>query len=72
MKHRIKVDVVTEKRRLFGTRSVVRHKTITVTGEECCRIQRKKHGTAPVTEAERLAALYMIWEVELAKAYGEE
>ena len=72
MKHRIRVDVVTEKKGLFGTRSVVKHRTITVTGKEYRRMRQEKRSAAAATEAERLAALYMIWEEELSEVYGEE
>ncbi len=72
MKHGIRVDTVTERKGFFGPRSVVKHRTITLTGKEYRRTLREKRGAAAATEAERLAALYMIWEEELAEAYGEE
>lgn len=72
MKHRVRVDVTEQKRGLFGTREVVRKKTITVSGKDYRRMQREKKNAAAATEAERLAALYLIWEEELAEEYGED
>ena len=72
MKHSVKVDVVTRKKGLFGTREVVRRKKITVSGREYRRMKQEKWNRPVSSEAERLAALYLVWEEELAEEYGED
>ena len=71
MKHRVRVDVVTEKRGLFGrTRQVVRHRTITVSGKEYRRMRQEKWNRE-MSEQERQVALLMMWEEEIADIMGE-
>ena len=72
MKHRVKVDVVTQKRGLFGTREIVKKKTITVTGKEYRWMKREKWNQPVSSEAERLAGLWLMWEEELAEEHGED
>ena len=62
MKHRVKVDVVTRKRGLFGIRDVVRKRTITVSGKDGDGMKRRKWNSPVSSEEERLAALYLMWE----------
>ena len=62
MKHRIKVDVVTQKKGLFGTRDVVQRKTVTVSGKEYRRLQREKQNAVAKNEAQRLASRWLMWE----------
>ena len=72
MKHRVKVDVVTQKKGLFGTREVVKKQTITVSGKEYRKMKREKWNRPVSSEAERMAALYLVWEEELAEEHGED
>ena len=67
MKHGMKVAVVTRRKGLFGTREVIRRKTIPVAGSG-----KEKWNRLVSSEAERLAALYRIWEEELAEEHGKE
>ena len=70
MKHRVKVDVVTEKPGFFGSRRVVEKKTITVSGREYRKLKkeqfRKEKENKELTEQQRLAAMYILWEEEMA------
>ena len=70
MKHKVKVDVVTEKPGFFGSRRVIEKKTITVSGREYRKLKkeqfRKKKENKELTEQQRLAALYILWEEEMA------
>lgn len=72
MKHRIRVDVVTQKKGLFGTREVVQRKTVTVSGKEYRRLQREKQNAVAKNEDQRLAGLWLMWEEEIAEANGED
>ena len=72
MKHRVKVDVVTRRKGLFGTREIIKKKTVTVSWKEYCRMKEEKWNKPVFSEAERLAALYMMWEEELVENNGEE
>ena len=72
VKHRVKVDVVTRRKGLFGTREIIKKKTVTVSGKEYRRMKKEKWNKPVFSEAERLAALYMMWEEELAENNGEE
>ena len=72
MKHRVKVDVVTRRKGLFGTREIIKKKTVTVSGKEYRRMKKEKWNKQVFSEAERLAALYMMWEEELTENNGEE
>lgn len=67
VRHRVKVDVVTRRKGLFGMREIVKKKTVTVSGKECSRMKKERWNKPVFSEAERLAALYMIWEEELAE-----
>lgn len=73
MKHRVKVDVVTEKQGFFGKRQVVEKKTITVNGREYRMLKqeqfRKEKENRELTEQQRLAALYLVWEEEMADIF---
>ena len=73
MKHRVKVDVVTEKPGFFGPKKVIERKTITVTGREYRKLKkeqfRKEKENRELTEQQRLAALYLIWEEEMADIF---
>ena len=70
VKHKVKVDVVTEKPGFFGTRRVVEKQTITVSGREYRKLKkeqfRKEKENRELTEQQRLAALYLMWEEELS------
>ena len=72
MKHRVKLNVVTREKGLFGEREVVRKKTVSVSGKEYRRMKHRKWNEAASSEAERLAALALVWEEELAEEFGEE
>ena len=72
MKHRMKVDVITQKKGLFGTREVVQRKTVTVSGKEYRRLQREKQNAVAKNEDQRLASLWLMWEEEIAEAQGED
>ena len=70
MKHKVKVDVVTEKPGFFGAEKVIEKKTITVSGREYRKLKqeqfRKEKANRELTEQQRLAALYLMWEEELS------
>ena len=70
MKHKVKVDVVTEKKGFFSKRQVVEKRTITVNGREYGKLKqeqfRKEQENRELTEQQRLAALYLLWEEEMA------
>ena len=70
MKHKVKVDVVTERPGFFSKCRVVEKKTITVSGREYRKLKqeqfRKKKANKELTEQQRLAALYLLWEDELS------
>ena len=72
MKHRIKVDVVTQKKGLFGTREVVQRRTVTVSGKEYRRLQREKQNAVAKNEAQHLAGLFLVGEEDIAEEYGED
>ena len=72
MKHQVKLDVVTHRKGFFGTREVVKRKTITVSGKERRRMKRERWNRPASSEAERLAGLYMMWEEELAEEQRED
>ena len=66
MKHRVKVDVVTEKRGLFGrTRQVKKSRSITVSGEQYRKMKQEKWNRE-MSEEERQVALLLMWEEEVA------
>lgn len=67
MKQPVKIDVVTRRKGLFGLREVIRKRTITIPAKECCRTQRRQWNQTANSEEERLAALYRMWEEELAE-----
>ena len=62
MKHKVKVDVVTEKKGFFGKCQVVEKRTITVNGREYRKLKqeqfRKEQENRELTEQQRLAALW--------------
>ena len=70
MKHRVKVDVVTEEGP-GGRSRVVKRRTITVNGRQRRKIKeeqwRKEQANRELTEQQRLAALYLMWEEEMAE-----
>ena len=66
MKHRVKVDVVTEKRGLFGrTRQVKKSRIIMVSGEQYRKMKQEKWNRE-MSEEERQVALLLMWEEEVA------
>ncbi len=71
MKHRLRVNVVTRRKGLFGTREVIRRKTVAVPGDPAARTKRGKWNAPAGSEAERLAKLYLLWKEELAEGNGE-
>ena len=75
MKHKVKVDVVTEKSGFFGKRQVIEKKTITVSGREYRKLKqeqfRKEKENKELNEQQRLAALYILWEEEMADLFEE-
>ena len=72
VKHRVKVDVVTRRKGLFGTREIIKKKTVTVSWKEYRRMKEEKWNKPFFSEAERLAALYTMWEEELEEKSREE
>ena len=66
LKNGVKVTVVTRKAGLFGSREVVRRKTLTVSRKECRRPEQGKWNRPAFSEEERLAALFLAWEDELS------
>ena len=64
MKHRVKLNVMTREKGPSGAREVVRKKTFVVSGKKYRRILRRKWNEAVGSEAERLAALAAVWEVD--------
>lgn len=72
MKHRVKMNVVTQKKGLFGTRNVVKEKTVTVSGKEYRKIQQEKRKAEDLAKAQKLAARFLILEEEIADEYGED
>ena len=73
MKHKVKVDVVTEKPGFFGPKKVIEKKTITVSGREYRKLKqaqfRKDKENKELSEQQRLAALYLMWEEEMADIF---
>ena len=66
MKHRVKVDVVTEKRGLFGrTRQMKKSRIIMVSGEQYRKMKQEKWNRE-MSEEERQVALLLMWEDEVA------
>lgn len=69
MKRRVKVDVVTED--LSGPRRVVERGTITLNGRQYRKIKgdqwKREQANKEFTEQQRLAALYLTWEEEMAE-----
>lgn len=72
MKHRVKMDVVTEKKGLFGMKKVVEQKTVTVSGREYRQIQQAKRKADDRAKAQKLAEAFIILEDEIAEEYGED
>lgn len=70
MNRKVKVDVVTRRQGLFGMREVRKRRTITVTGKEYR--EKGKWNMEPSSEAERLAALYLMWEEDMAQGQEED
>ena len=70
MNRKVKVDVVTRRQGLFGLREVRKRRTITVTGKEYRK--KGKWNREPSSEAERLAALYLMWEEDMAQGQEED
>ena len=68
MKHKVKVDVVTEKKGLFGTHQVVEKRTIIVSGREYRKLKQEqfRKENKELTEQQRLTALYLLWEEEMS------
>ena len=73
MKHKVKVDVVTEKPGFFGLKKVVEKETITVSGRDYRKLKkeqfRKDKENQELTEQQCLAALYLMWEEEMADIF---
>ena len=73
MKHKVKVDVVTEKPGFFGKHKVVERQTITVNDRDYRKLKKaqftRKKENRELTEQERLAALYLVWEEEMADIF---
>ena len=68
MKHKVKMNVLTEKRGLLGPRQVVERRTVTVDGKTYRRLMKEQRNQGP-TAAERLAAEYLILEEEIAEHF---
>ncbi len=69
MKHPVKLNVITREKSVSGTREAVEKKTIRVSGKAYRRMKREKWNKPFSTEEERLAALYLVWEEELAEEH---
>ena len=71
MKHRVKVDVVTERRGLFGKRPVVEHKTVTVDGRTYRKMKREERDRQRAQGDAMAAAAMILFEEEMAERFGE-
>ena len=72
MKHRVKMNVVTQKKGLFGTQNVVKEKTVIVSGKEYRKIQQEKRKAEDLAKAQKMAAMFVILEEEIAEEFGED
>ena len=72
MKHRVKMNVVTQKKGFFGTRNVVKEKTVTVSGKEYRKIQQEKRKAEDLAKAQKMAAMFLMLEEEIAEEYDED
>ena len=72
MKHRVKVDVVEQKKGFFGTKNVVKKKTVTLSGKEYREYQQQQKKAEDLREAQRRAAAFLVIEEELAEEFGED
>ena len=72
MKHRIKMDVVTEKKGIFGPKKVVERKTVTVSGREYRQIREARRKAEDRAKAQQLAGAFVVLEEEIAEEYGED
>ena len=72
MKHRVKMNVVTQKKGLFGTRNGIKEKTVTVSGKEDRKSQQEKRKAEDLAKAQKMAAMFVILEEEIAEEFGED
>ena len=72
LKHTVKMDVVEQKKGLFGTKEVVKKKKVTLSGKEYRQYLRDKKEAEEYREAQRRAAMFLIVEEELAEKFGED
>ena len=72
MRNGIRVKSVTWRKGLFGIREVIRRRTIPAAGGGRAGAGKTKWNPLVTSEAERLAALYLMWEEEKADGQGKE
>lgn len=72
MKHRVKMDVVEQKKGLWGTKEVVKKKTVTLSGKEYRDYIRMQKKAENLRKAQYVAAAFLIAEEELAEEFGED
>lgn len=72
MKHRVKMNVVEQKKGLFGTKEVVKKKTLTLSGKEYREYIRMQKKAEDLRKAQCHAAAFLIAEEELAEEFGED
>ena len=72
MKHRVKKDVVEQKKGLWGTKEVVKKKTVTLSGKEYRDYIRMQKKAENLRKAQYVAAAFLIAEEELAEEFGED
>ena len=72
MKHRVKMNVVEQKKGLFGTKEVVKKKTLTLSGKEYREYIRMQKKAEDLRKVQCHAAAFLIAEEELAEEFGED
>lgn len=72
MKHRVKKDVVEQKKGLWGTKEVVKKKTVTLSGKEYRDYIRMQKKAENLRKAQYVAVAFLIAEEELAEEFGED
>lgn len=72
MKHRVKMDVVEQKKGLWGTKEVVKKKTVTLSGKEYRDYIRMQKKAENLRKTQYVAAAFLIAEEELAEEFGED
>lgn len=72
MKHRVKMNIVEQKKGLFGTKEVVKKKTVTLSGKEYREYIRMQKKAEDLRKARCIEAAFLMAEEELAEEFGED